>query len=200
MHAIDPVSHGGRLLPSVLADRSRSETGFAWRVTLAFLAAGLPRLWLHELWRDEAAIWLVAGEAGSWAGLRSELAYGGHAYLWAVLCYGLRAVVASPRAMQLLNLALAGGAAFVLARCAPFPRLERGLLVAGYFLAYEYAILSRDYAAGALLIFLACAAMTGRRPALGLGLALALLFQSSVYGFLVGLAIGAGWLADRWLR
>lgn len=178
----------------------RGETRFAWWVTVGFLAAALPRLWLHELWRDEATTWLLAAGAGTWAGLWAELAWGGHGYLWSVLCTLLRGFVESPRAMQLLNLGLAGGAAFVLARSAPLRRHERLLLVAGYFLFYEYAILSRDYAAGALLLFLGCAATASRRPFVALGLVICLLCQSTIYGFLLGLALGAGWLVDRRLR
>lgn len=179
-------------------DRDGREARFAGWVAAAFLLAGAPRLWRHELWRDEATSWLLAAEVGSWAELRSELAWGGHGYLWAVLCWGLRAVVASPRAMQLLNLTLASATVWVLVRRAPLPRRERLLLAAGYFFSYEYAILSRDYAAGSLLIVLACAATAARKPALALGSALCLLFQSTLYGLVLGTTIAAGWLLDRW--
>ena len=102
--------------------------------------------------------------------------------------------------MQLAHLVLAGGAAFVFARWAPLGRRERALFTLGYFPFYEYAVISRHYAAGAVLAWLACAAALSRRPALALGAALGLLCQTTVYGYILALAIGCGWLLDRWLR
>src|SRR6185503_2725952 len=37
----------------------------AWVVTAVFVVLTVPRLLLHEVWRDEAWLWLVAGEAHS---------------------------------------------------------------------------------------------------------------------------------------
>src|SRR6185369_12115065 len=58
----------------------------------------------------------------------------------------------------------------------------------------------RHYVAGALLVWLACAAARGRRPALALGVTLGLLCQTTVYGYILALAIVCGWLLDRRLR
>jgi hypothetical protein len=102
--------------------------------------------------------------------------------------------------MQLVHLALAGAAAFVFARWAPFGRRERALFLLGYFPFYEYAVISRHYVAGVLLVWLACAAARSRRPAAALGAALGLLCQTTVYGYILALALACGWGLDRWLR
>jgi len=173
---------------------------FAGLVTLAFLLLTLPRLLLHELWRDEAWLWLVAKESRSLAELFGPLGRSGQGYLFPLLCYLARQVSTSPRTMQVLHLVLAGAAAFVFIRQAPFGRLERALFVFGYFPFYEYAVISRHYVAGALLAWLACIAARSRRPALALGAIFGLLCQTTVYGFILALALAAGWLFDRWLR
>jgi len=173
---------------------------FAGLVAAAFLLLTVPRLLLHELWRDEAWLWLVVTESRSLAELLAPLSRSGQGYLFPLLCFLARQVSTSPRALQLVHLALAGAAAFVFARWAPFGRRERALFVLGHFPFYEYAVISRHYAAGALLVWLACCATRSSRPALALGTALGLLCQTTVYGYILALAIAAGWLLDRRLR
>lgn len=173
---------------------------FAWLVAAAFVLLTVPRLLLHELWRDEAWLWLVVTESRSVSELFGPLARSGQGYLFPLLCYLARQVSTSPLAMQLLHLVVAGAAVFVCARWAPFGRWERALFVLGYFPFFEYAVISRHYALGALLVWLACVAMGLRRPALALGAVLGLLCQTTVYGVVLALALGGGWLLDRWLR
>lgn len=173
---------------------------FAGLVAAACLVLTAPRLLLHELWRDEAWLWIVVTESRSLSELFSPLSRSGQGYLFPLLCYLARQVSASPLAMQALHLVLVGAAAFAFARWAPFGRLERALFALGYFPFYEYAVLSRHYVVGALLVWLACAAARGRRPALALGVALGLLCQTTVYGFILALALAGGWLLDRRLR
>jgi hypothetical protein len=178
------------------ADRLR----FAALVTAGFVLLTVPRILLHELWRDEAWLWLAVTESRSVAELFSPLARSGQGYLFPLLCFLARQVSTSPRAMQLLHLVLAGAAAFAFVRWAPFGRRERALFVFGYFPFYEYAVISRHYVAGALLVWLACAAARSRRPALALGAALGLLCQTTVYGLILAVALAFGWLLDRRLR
>ncbi len=173
---------------------------FAGYITATCMLLTLPRLLLHELWRDEAWLWLVVTESRSLADLFPPLARSGQGNLFPLLCFLVRQVSTSPRAMQLLHLVLAGAATFTFVRWAPLGRRERMLFVLGYFPFYEYAVISRHYVVGALLAWLACAAARSRRPALALGAALGLLCQTTVYGFILAIAIAGGWLFDRWLR
>jgi hypothetical protein len=173
---------------------------FAVLVTSAFALLTVPRLLLHELWRDEAWLWLVVRESRSAGDLLPPLSRSGQGYLFPLLCYAAGQVWASPRALQLLHLLVAGAGVFVFARWAPLGRRERALFLLGYFPFYEYAVISRHYAAGALLAWLACAGARSRRPALALGLTLGLLCQTTVYGFILALAIACGWLLDRRMR
>lgn len=179
------------------ADRLR----FAGLVTAVFVLLTVPRLLLHELWRDEAWQWLVIFESRSFGELfLAQSRGGGSGYLFPLLSFLLRQVWPSPRSMQLLHGAVAGAAAFAFARWAPLERRARALFVFGYFPFYEYAVISRSYALGALCIWLACAGAYSRRPALALGAALGLLFQTTVYGCILAIALACGWLLDRWLH
>ncbi|MEO6196149.1 MAG: hypothetical protein ABIS20_24270 [Thermoanaerobaculia bacterium] len=176
---------------------------FAVLMAGAFVLLTVPRLLLHELWRDESWLWLVVQESRSVNDLFTPLARSGQGYLFPLLCFLARQVSTSPRTMQLVHLVLAGGAAFVFARWAPLGRRERALFTLGYFPFYEYAVISRHYAAGAILVWLACAAACSRRPVfalIALGAALGLLCQTTVYGYILALAIACGWLLDRRLR
>lgn len=174
---------------------------FPFVVTATFVLFTLPRMFLHELWRDEAWQWLVIIESHSLKDLFTGLASGGGVgYLFPMICYLGAQVSTSPRTYQLVHLAVASGAVFVFARWAPFGRLERVLFVFGYFLCYEYAVISRSYAMGVMLLWLTCAAIAGQwRPA-AVGAALALLVQTTAFSFLLGLAIAAAWLIERWLQ
>jgi hypothetical protein len=176
-----------------------SDRRFAWVVAAAFAALTLPRLLAHELWRDEAWQWLVAVESRSLGELFAGTSSGGGiGYVFPVLCFLVRQLTTSPLAMQLLHLVLATAAAFAFVRWAPLGRRERALFVCGYFTFYEYAVISRSYAAQALLLWLACAATGWRRPAIGLAIAAALLCQTTVYGYILAVAIVCGWVAARW--
>jgi hypothetical protein len=169
-------------------------------VAAACVLLTVPRLLLHELWRDEAWLWIVVTESRSVTDLLRPLARSGQGYLFPLLCFLARQVSTSPRAMQLVHLALAGAATFVFARWAPLGRRERALFVLGYFPFYEYAVISRHYVLGALLLWLACAATRSRRPALALGLLLGLLCQTTVYGLILAFAVAGGWLLDHRIR
>ncbi len=171
---------------------------FAGLVAAIFVLLTVPRLLLHELWRDEAWQWLVIVESHSVGDLFSGMSRGGGTgYLFPLVVFLVRQVWASPRAMQLVHAVVAGAAAFAFARWAPLPRRERALFVFGYFPFYEYAVISRSYSTGALLLWLACAAARSRRPALALGIVIGLLCQTTVYGYILAIALVVGWLLYR---
>jgi hypothetical protein len=174
---------------------------FAFGVTATFVVLTLPRMLLHELWRDEAWQWLVVIESHGLRDLFAGLAGGsGVGYLFPLICYLAAQVSSSPRVYQLVHLAVASGAVFVFARWAPFGRRERVLFVFGYFLSYEYAVISRSYAMGVLLLWLTCAAVVGRWRPVAVGAMLALLVQTTAYSFLLGIAIASAWLIECWLQ
>lgn len=190
--------------PPRVVGPSASAADESWR--FAAIVAGLFalltawRLVEHELWRDEAWLWLVVRESGSFTELFAALGRSGQGNLYPLLADLAHQLSDSWRALQALNLVITAAAAFLFARWAPLARPLRVLVLLGYFPFYEYAVFSRHYALGMLLLWIACAAAASRRPALGLGASLGLLCQTTVYGFVLAVAVGVGWLSDRWSR
>lgn len=143
----------------------------------------------HELWRDEWQSWMLARDASSLAELLRELRHDGHPPAWSLMLYGLARITRSPVAMQALHLGLATAAVYVLLRYAPFPKWHRVLLAFGYFVAYEYAIISRHYALGVLALFTFCALFpVRRRHPIPLFVSLAALASTSIFGLMISVA------------
>ena len=165
----------------------------------AFFVLGLLLILRHALWQDEWQAWLLVLDSRSLAELFQKLKYEGHPGLWYLPLYVLSRFTAQPLAMQLLHLTLATATVFVFLRFAPFTRLQKILFIFGYFPFFEYAVISRSYAAGVLLLFTYCAVFprTFRRKYLVLAGLLFLLCQTSIYGLLVALALGAALLVGE---
>jgi hypothetical protein len=178
-----------------------SEQTFALVVAAAFLVVGLFNVLHHEMWRDELQAWLIAEGSGSLRELVRNMSYDGHPPLWYLLLYVASRLTDDPSAMQFLHVGIATAAAYVFARHAPFSRLNRALFCFGYFPAYEYAVISRNYAAGVLCLFVFCAAYragAGKRY-LPLAVPLALLANTSAYGLMLAAALSL-MLAYEFLR
>jgi hypothetical protein len=169
-------------------------------VTLAFVAVAGFAMAGHEMWRDEAQPWLVALHSRSLPELFGHVRYEGHPGLWYALLFLASRLTDSPVAMQLLHLAIGAAAVWLVARYAPFTRLQRALFAFGYFPLYEYTVVSRDYGLGMLILLAACAAIgAGRRRFAVLVALIALLPQTNAFAAIVGLALGIALVVDRWL-
>ena len=178
-----------------------AEPRFGAVVALIYLAALLPRIWVHVLWRDEWQAWMIAVPTPPPGEFFARLAYEGHPGLWHVLLWLAGRLWPDPLAMKLLSALVASGVAFVVAGFAPFTRPVRVLICSGYFLVFEYAVVSRNYGLGVLA--LACfAALALRRPRAFVwqGVALAVATEANLFATLLAVAAGvvvlAGWVAD----
>ncbi len=173
-----------------------------WFLAAAFFALGLIQILNHALWQDEWQAWLIARDSRSLADLFHNLRYEGHPGLWYLALFGLSRLTAQPLAMQLLHLGLATATVCLFMRFSPFTRLQKILFVFGYFPFFEYAVISRNYTAGILLIFLFCAIFPKTFPKKYLVLSglLFLLCQTSIYGLLVALALGPALIIGQLLE
>ena len=171
-------------------------------LTAVWAAVGLLRLMTHEMWRDELQAWMIARGSDTPLQLISNLRYEGHPGLWAFCLFLVTRVTHSPVGMQLLNLAVGSATAFVLFRFAPFSRWVTVAIAFGYFVAYEYGTLSRSYGLGVLCIFCFCALFgsSHRRRLLMMGMALATLALTSIYGVIAAAGLAAGGLWDYWIH
>jgi hypothetical protein len=134
----------------------RPDSAFAAIGVCAYLPVALFAIAHHEMWRDELHCWLVARDSPMpWDVVRGR-AYDGQPPLWYLLLWVLQKVTGDPRAMQIVHVGIATAAVWVFASRAPFSRPVRALFPFGYFLAYEYAALSRCYGLALLLALLLC--------------------------------------------
>ncbi|MFT4121500.1 hypothetical protein [Bradyrhizobium sp.] len=129
----------------------------------------------HAMWLDEVQHWLIVRDSTSLGELIHNLAYEGHPLGWYLLIWPFRLLGRQPEWIQVVQGACALGAAALLLWRGPFGRLELALLLLSSPLLFEYAIKSRSYSLGDLILFAFCAAFVARRSPLLLAVLLALL-------------------------
>ena len=182
---------------------TRRATPLDWRFGLAlagvFFATLVPRVALHVPWRDEWHTWLLCRETPDLATLFARLRYDGHPATWYVLVWAISRLSTHVIAMQLAHAAIASAVVAIVGVASPFPRWQCVLLAFGYFFAFEYAVISRNYALGALglLLAAACHARAPHRP-IATCAALALAVHSNAFAAIAALAFAA-YLASVWL-
>jgi hypothetical protein len=176
--------------------RERVVLGVALVVASAVTALGLRG---HTMWFDELQAWNIARASHSVGDVYAALRYEGHPIVWYLPLFVITRFTGDPHAMQVLQWAIATGTfALVLFR-APFTIGMRIAVVAGYFFAFEYGVISRSYGLSALLLILAVTLLARPRPAwMGAGVALGVLAWTSLPGAVFALAVaGAVFLGDR---
>lgn len=173
-------------------DKPATDGWFSVCLAAGYFLFELALILHHAMWRDEMQVWMLARHSVSIRNLIYLKRYEGHPDGWYLLVYVLTRMTANPIAMQLLNLAIATTTAYVIARYAPFTRLQKTLLVCGYFFIFEYASISRGYALGVLCVVCFCAVFHSgiKTKWLPLAILLGAMMQTSIYGVMIALALG----------
>lgn len=138
-------------------------TKYSLFLTLLYFIVSLVGILHHELWLDEAHHWLLARDSTSIANLFENTRYEGHPILWNVLLYFISRFTLNPFWMQFLHIMIATATAFLLLRKAPFPMVWKTLFIFGYFMIFEYNIISRNYILGIFFLFLVCSVFQNRQ-------------------------------------
>jgi len=140
----------------------------------------------HEMWRDELQAWLLARDSATPVQLLHNMRYEGHPGLWHLLLWPLAHLSPNPVLMQGLHVALAGLSALLVFRWSPFSWGVKILLVLGYFFAYEYAVIARNYAISVTLLLTVCALFKQRwRRFPAIATALLLLCHTNIFALLL---------------
>jgi hypothetical protein len=170
-----------------------TKAGFAAGLTCCFLALSILGVVNHELWRDEWQGWLIAKEATSWAELLQNQRYeAGRSLLWAISLFGISRIWPAAIAMQIFHVCVAAISIYLIARFSPFQRWQKIALCFGYFLFFEYAQISRDYALSIVFIFLFCALFRQRnRYFIWMAVCLFCVANTNFYALLISVALGA---------
>ena len=169
---------------------------FAPLTTLVYFVVNLTTVLLHEPWRDEAQAWLTARDLGVF-GIVEHMGYGGSPALWHLSLVPLTAMGLPILSQQLLHLAFATGTVWLLTSRSNLSRPLLILLISGYFLGFEYVIVSRSYALGILLTFAAVAFDERRHEApWRYGILIALLANTSAHFLMLAAVLGLAFLVD----
>ena len=116
----------------------------------------------HELWLDEAHHWLLARDSVSMLDLFKNTRYEGHPILWNILLFGITRCTLNPFWMQFLHILISTSVVFIFLRKAPFSFVFKTLFIFGYFMLFEYNVISRNYILGVLFLFLTCSVFKDR--------------------------------------
>ena len=182
-------------------DTERLAGTTSWRfevVTLSLFAALISFVSaFHEPWKDETQAWRLAIDSNGLRELVHNARYEGHPLLWHVLLQLVGHVSRSWWAAVALHIVIACVGTWLVLRYAPFTRLQKVLLVFGYFSAYEYAVVIRPYGLGMVLAFAACIAWTARRRRIGWAIAsLALLANTTALGTMLAMTMALAFAVD----
>ena len=117
----------------------------------------------HELWLDESHSWLLGRDSSSLSDLIINTRYEGHPILWNIILFYINRFSSNPFWMQLLHILISSIAVFIFLKKAPFFLLFKILFIFGYFIFFEYNIISRNYGLGVLFLFCALAIYKDRQ-------------------------------------
>jgi len=152
---------------------------------------------LHEPWKDETQAWRMAIDSHGLAELVRNARYEGHPLLFHVMLQAVGLVSRSWWAAVVMHVVVACVAAWLVLRYAPFTRLQKVLLVFGYWSAYEYSVVVRPYGLGMMLAFAACIAwLAPRRRVVWTIVCLLLLANTTAMGTLLAMALAAAFAFD----
>lgn len=182
---------------SISNEWSRSASFKFGLVALYALGVGLT-LGSHAMWRDEIQAWLVARDSATVSALLRNLSYEGHPALWYLLLMPLTRLGRDPFLMQMLHWAIATATVVLVLWRAPLSRVEQVLFPFGYFIFFEYAVKSRSYALGVLLVMAFCAMWRQRRQhPVVVGFILALMVNVHALTMIVSMAACLALACDR---
>ncbi len=175
----------------------RAETRFAILALIPFVTLAAFGMFFHELWRDEYHIWVLAMDSPGISDLYRNAGTEGHPLLWYLITWIVTKLFDDPVAFQALHLCIAATTAFLLFRFSPWPRVHRIVAGFGYYLAYEYTVITRSYALSILLIVILAILFTGKTGfSWQKAIMIFLLANTSFYGLLFACLLLAWWMME----
>lgn len=135
---------------------------YLYTLTLLYFIISFIGILHHELWLDESHHWLIARDSNSFLELIQNTRYEGHPILWNILLYGITRFTLNPFWMQFLHILISTTVVFIFLKKAPFNWIFKTLFIFGYFMLFEYNLISRNYILGVLFLFLAASSFKKR--------------------------------------
>lgn len=165
-------------------------------ILAAYLIFNMILLAGHELWRDEANVWLVARDL-SVSELFSQIRFQGHPCLFYLLVMPFAKLGFPVKTMSVLCFLVMAAAAGLFVYCGPFSRVTKFLCLMSPIFTYYYSVVARNYCLIALLLILLAYLYEKRwkRPLL-YGLLLGLLVQADTIALAPAGLISLMWLVE----
>lgn len=165
-----------------------------YALTAPFLVLFVVQLVHHQMWRDEVNAFALARASTNLRTLFHYIHYEGHPWLWYVLLWLVSKVTTKVVGMKVFQGFIGTGIYLMIGVASPFRRWEKLLLFSGYFVVFEYTVISRMYGMQ-LLLALVYIWLRARKPK-------ALTAQATLLGLMAccdlsGMALSAGLLAER---
>ena len=110
----------------------------------------------HEPWGDEIHSWNIAKGSTGYLELIHNTRYEGHPPVWYTVLWTISKFTHNFEFVQAIHWSIAAATVFLILFFSAFPLSTKMLLPFGYYFFYEYAVLSRNYAIGILLLFIIC--------------------------------------------
>jgi|AGTN01.2.fsa_nt_gi hypothetical protein len=192
-----------------IQDTSSSESlQFALVIAGVFFVAAYIGITKHEMWRDEYRSFVLGQSCNSIFDVFGAFRTEGLPSVWNYLVFAVTSLTSDIFYMQVLHIAIATGAVFLLARYSPFKLWQKVMLAFGYFPFFEYNLVSRCYGLGELFLFAFCAlhsiatraTHSSRLNFILRIVSLALLANTSLYGAILAFAIVSGVLAEAFFN
>jgi len=136
----------------------------------------------HEMWRDEANVWLIARDMTPLQLFR-EIKYQGHPCLWYLIAMPFAKLGFPFKTLSILSFLIMGGAAAVLCYKAPFHPLTKAVVLISPMMTYYYPVVARNYCLIAGILVLLAYFYPERNE------------KSLLYGTLLGLLVQADTIA-----
>jgi hypothetical protein len=170
-------------------------------ITVIFLVLSLIIINKHEFWRDETRAWLISSGVHSFGEFYSHFKIYGHPFLWNLVLFLSGKIVGNMEVMKFVHVAISTVSAFLILKFAPFNKPVKAMIVFGYFMFYEYSIISRDYAIGLLFIILFCVLYKDRyKKIIPLAIILFFMGQSNVFSLVLSIVFVAALTWDLLLK
>lgn len=174
-----------------------SSRGVRVGLFLVWLALVFWLAWHHVFWRDEVRAFTLALSGDGLIGMARSVQGEGHPILWYLALRLAHTIAPVREVLPAVGLAFGIAAAALFAARAPFrPVILATALFSGW-MAYEYAVMARNYGIAALLVFVIADRMArGSRNGWTLGILLALLCNTNVPAVILAAGFLLFWLVE----
>jgi hypothetical protein len=123
-------------------------------LALPFLVLLYVQLGHHVLWRDELNALAIAWASPTIPSLFWHIHHEGHPWLWYMILWIPSRFTHSLLVLKVVQGIVSTAIVLFVALRSPFRRWEKALILAGYFLVFEYTVLSRMYGVVLLILVL----------------------------------------------